>query len=61
MADGKPITLVARTEIDGVMMSTNQEVSKLTIKAFNEWDSQVIFLLLFYYKLFEMVFIRNRD
>lgn len=41
MGDGTPIKLVARTEIDGVMLGTNQEKQILTIKAFNEWDSQV--------------------
>lgn len=30
---------MARTEFDGVMLGANQEVQKLTIKAFNEWDS----------------------
>lgn len=39
MKDGTPITLVARTEHDAVMMGSGGEVQKLTIKAFNEWDS----------------------
>ncbi|KAI3420443.1 hypothetical protein GPALN_003740 [Globodera pallida] len=41
MANGTPIILVARTEHDAVMLGgTNvKEVQKLTIKAFNEWDS----------------------
>jgi hypothetical protein len=40
MKDGTPITLVARTEHDAVMQSGG-EIQKLTIKAFNEWDSSV--------------------
>ncbi|CAD5228624.1 unnamed protein product [Bursaphelenchus okinawaensis] len=38
---GKPITLVARTEIDGALVPSDKdkEPQKLTIKAFNEWDS----------------------
>lgn len=43
MANGTPITLVARTEHDAVMMGglSGKEVQKLTVKAFNEWDSSV--------------------
>ncbi|CAK5058690.1 unnamed protein product [Meloidogyne enterolobii] len=37
--DGVPIKLVARTEHDAVMQGSAGEVVKLTIKAFNEWDS----------------------
>lgn len=41
MSDGTPIKLIARTETDGVMTGPNGTVQKLTIKAFNEWDSSV--------------------
>ena len=41
MRDGKPIKLVARTEHDAVMQGSGGEIVKLTIKAFNEWDSSV--------------------
>ena len=44
MADGTPINVVARTELDGAMISPSgntKEPLKLTIKAFNEWDSTV--------------------
>lgn len=41
MKDGTPLTLVARTEHDAVMMGSHGEIQKLTIKAFNEWDSSV--------------------
>lgn len=39
--DGQPITLVARTEIDGAQPSSTagKPPQFLTIKAFNEWDS----------------------
>ncbi|KAI1730261.1 eukaryotic translation initiation factor 3 subunit 7 (eIF-3) domain-containing protein [Ditylenchus destructor] len=39
MSDGTPIKVVARTENDGVILGANGEIQKLTIKAFNEWDS----------------------
>lgn len=45
MSDGTPVRLVARTEHDGVMLGPNGEVNKLTIKAFNEWDSSVVFFV----------------
>lgn len=40
---GTPIVVVARTELDGALPSTDPsgEPSKLTIKAFNEWDSSL--------------------
>jgi len=40
-ANGTPIVVVARTELDGALPATDPagEPSKLTIKAFNEWDS----------------------
>lgn len=41
MSDGTPIKVVARTENDGVILGANGEIQKLTIKAFNEWDSGV--------------------
>ena len=45
MKDGTPITLVARTEHDAVQQPSGQgDPLKLTIKAFNEWDSSVGFL-----------------
>jgi len=36
-----PITLIARTENDAVMVGPNNETLKLTVKAFNEWDSSL--------------------
>lgn len=38
---GVPIVVVARTELDGALpaLDSSSEPSKLTIKAFNEWDS----------------------
>ncbi|KAL3072606.1 hypothetical protein niasHS_017580 [Heterodera schachtii] len=43
MANGTAITLVARTEHDAVMLAgtSAKEVQKLTVKAFNEWDSSL--------------------
>jgi translation initiation factor 3 subunit D len=40
-AAGKPIVVVARTELDGAFPAPDgsKEPMKLTIKAFNEWDS----------------------
>ncbi|CAP27081.1 Protein CBR-EIF-3.D [Caenorhabditis briggsae] len=37
--DGKPVELVCRTELDGVIHGLGNETQTLTIKAFNEWDS----------------------
>uniref|UniRef100_A0AC34Q1V7 Eukaryotic translation initiation factor 3 subunit D n=1 Tax=Panagrolaimus sp. JU765 TaxID=591449 RepID=A0AC34Q1V7_9BILA len=39
--DDTPIVLVARTENDAVMQGPNNEILKLTVKAFNEWDSSL--------------------
>uniref|UniRef100_A0A7E5A0D3 Eukaryotic translation initiation factor 3 subunit D n=1 Tax=Panagrellus redivivus TaxID=6233 RepID=A0A7E5A0D3_PANRE len=39
--DGTPITLVTRTENDSVLAGPNNEPQKLTVKAFNEWDSSM--------------------
>jgi len=36
---GTPIIVVARTELDGVIPTGNDEPWKIVIKAFNEWDS----------------------
>ncbi|CAD6198944.1 unnamed protein product [Caenorhabditis auriculariae] len=38
-SNGKPVELVCRTELDGVMLGPHGEQQTLTIKAFNEWDS----------------------
>jgi len=48
--DGVPIKLVARTEHDAVMQGSAGEVVKLTIKAFNEWDSSVSCVFWLYLK-----------
>lgn len=40
---GTPVVVVARTELDGAIpaLDSSSEPSKLLIKAFNEWDSQL--------------------
>uniref|UniRef100_A0A0K0FNL1 Eukaryotic translation initiation factor 3 subunit p66 n=1 Tax=Strongyloides venezuelensis TaxID=75913 RepID=A0A0K0FNL1_STRVS len=38
---GVPLTLVCRTEVNGISTGTSGELQLLTIKAFNEWDSTV--------------------
>lgn len=41
MDDDTPVNLIARTENDAVMVGPNNETLKLTVKAFNEWDSSL--------------------
>lgn len=45
MANGVPIKVVVRTEVDGVMLSPNNQIQQYTVKAFNEWDSSVSYFV----------------